>query len=173
MSVAIGSSGGPARLDLSPITKDTDGNALSYILPHTTTSLGGSVSISGQIVTYTPPVDALSKTDYFVYVVTDSHGGVHSAVVTVKNGVGKPVFISERSLPYSSIYEGYSNANNAETVLIQSQAFAGDLLLDNGASVKLIGGYDYDYIQNPGWTTINGKVTIKGGPVTMANLLIR
>jgi hypothetical protein len=61
-------------------------SGLSYGLSHATTSLGGSVTIHGSRVTYTPPAGVSNKTDYYVYFVTDGSGGVGAGVITVKIG---------------------------------------------------------------------------------------
>ena len=74
------------RINLSTLTRDLDGDTLSYALSHSTTSRGGSVSLAGSMATYTPPVGASNLTDYFVYVVSDGKGGVGAAVVAVEIG---------------------------------------------------------------------------------------
>jgi hypothetical protein len=172
----IGASGGPATIDLSTLTATDKKIALSHALLNTTstTVLGGSVSLSGSIATYTPPAGAASKTDYFVYVVTDGSGGVNSGVIKVRNGSHPPVTILGTTFYYSSIYDGYDAALDNETVQIQAQAFTGDLLLTKNTSVVLSGGYASDYSRNPGLTTIIGKVTIGGtGKVTVEKMKIR
>lgn len=68
------------------LASDADSDVLSYVLAHNVTSLGGSVTLAGATVTYTPPVATSNKTDYFVYVVTDTIGGVCAAAVTVEIG---------------------------------------------------------------------------------------
>jgi hypothetical protein len=55
-------------------------STLSYSLPFTTTTKGGTVSISGSTVTYSP---AGSGTDTFVYVVKENGGGTAFNTVTV------------------------------------------------------------------------------------------
>jgi hypothetical protein len=74
------------QINLATLTRDLDGDPLSYALSQTTTSRGGSVSLTGSMVTYTPPVGASNVTDYFVYVVTDGKGGVGAAVIAVQIG---------------------------------------------------------------------------------------
>jgi hypothetical protein len=74
------------RINLSTLTRDPDGDTLSYALSQTTTSRGGSVSLSGSMAIYTPPAGASNVTDYFVYVVTDGKGGVGAAVIAVEIG---------------------------------------------------------------------------------------
>ena len=80
--------GAVVTIDLSnpSYTSDTDGDTLSYAIPYSTSSLGGTLSLSGSTITYTPP-SASSYTagtdDTFVYVVSDGKGGTANNVVTV------------------------------------------------------------------------------------------
>lgn len=76
----------PLHIALDSLTQDSDGDSLSYTLPHTSTSLGGSVSLNGNSVTYTPPAGVSKQTDEFVYVVKDTNGGVNAALVSVQIG---------------------------------------------------------------------------------------
>jgi len=78
--------GVPAQIRLAWLTHDRGRGPLSYALPGTATSFGGQAVLNGRTVTYTPPVGMTSGTDYFVYAVTDRHGGVGAAVVTVHIG---------------------------------------------------------------------------------------
>ena len=69
----------------SPLTAtDADIDSLTYAIPYTTTSLGGSVSTdtSGN-VTYTAPVGASGAVDTFAFTVTDGNGGVSTAVISI------------------------------------------------------------------------------------------
>jgi hypothetical protein len=74
------------QINLATLTRDLDGDSLSYGLSQTTTSRGGVVSLTGSMATYTPPAGANNVTDYFVYVVTDGKGGVGAAVIAVQVG---------------------------------------------------------------------------------------
>jgi len=74
------------QVNLATLTRDLDGDSLSYALSQTTTSRGGVASLSGNMATYTPPAGASNVTDYFVYVVTDGKGGVGAAVIAVEIG---------------------------------------------------------------------------------------
>jgi hypothetical protein len=49
--------GVPKQVDLATLTRDPDGDPLSYALSHTTTSLGGSVTVSGSI----RPISAIDE----------------------------------------------------------------------------------------------------------------
>ena len=74
------------QVNLATLTRDLDGDSLSYALSQTITSRGGSVSLTGNTAIYTPPAGASNVTDYFVYVVTDGKGGVGAAVIAVQIG---------------------------------------------------------------------------------------
>ena len=76
--------GASLQLNLETITTDPDGDAMTYILPYAETSLGGSVSLSAAVVTYTPPAGVSSGIDRFVYAATDAHGAVGAAVVSIE-----------------------------------------------------------------------------------------
>lgn len=87
LAISKSTTGGAAvTIDLSSYTSDADGDTLSYALPYKITSLGGALSLTGSILTYTPP-NASSYTagtdDTFVYVVSDGKGGTANNVVTV------------------------------------------------------------------------------------------
>jgi hypothetical protein len=79
-------SGASIAIDLASLTRDADGDALSYALSHVGSSLGGTVTLEGATATYTPPAGAVNVTDRFVYVVTDGRGGVSAAVISIRIG---------------------------------------------------------------------------------------
>jgi spore coat protein A, manganese oxidase len=77
----------------------------------------------------------------------------------------------------ASYYSVFQNAYNAlgdgQTAFMQAVSFAGNMLLQNNVSVRLEGGYSCDYSTNPGYTTINGSITISGGSVVMDRVIIQ
>jgi hypothetical protein len=79
-------SGSSIAIDLTALTGDAEGDALTYALSHVGSSLGGSVTLEGATVTYTPPAGAANVIDRFVYVVTDGRGGVSAAVISIRIG---------------------------------------------------------------------------------------
>jgi hypothetical protein len=79
-------SGAPLQIDLAALTRDVDGDPLSYALSHAGSSLGGTVILNGATATYIPPAGAANVTDRFVYVVTDGRGGISAAVITIEIG---------------------------------------------------------------------------------------
>ena len=78
--------GVPLQIDLAALTGDADGDVLSYTLSHVGSGRGGTVTLDGATVTYTPPAGATGGTDNFVYVVTDGRGGVNAAVIRILIG---------------------------------------------------------------------------------------
>ena len=70
-------------LDIDGFATAAAGGALTYSLPHATSSLGGSVSITGTTVTYNPPVGVSGLIDSFVYVVNESGGGTGHALIEI------------------------------------------------------------------------------------------
>lgn len=80
--------------DLLANDGDVDGDGVALSLPSGTTAQGGTVSLSGGLVTYTP-VAGFSGTDSFTYAVSDGKGGTDTAVVTatVNAAVGNNVIM--------------------------------------------------------------------------------
>jgi hypothetical protein len=64
-------------------TASPAGGALTYSLPHANSSLGGSITITGNIVDYTPPSGVNSIVDSFVYIVNEAGGGTSHNIVTI------------------------------------------------------------------------------------------
>lgn len=79
-------SGASRQVSLAPLAVDADNDTLTFTLSHSVTSLGGTVTLSGTNVLYTPPVGISNQTDYFVYVATDGKGGVRAAVIRIEIG---------------------------------------------------------------------------------------
>jgi len=71
------------RIDLASATAAGAGGALTHSLAGSSTPLGGTVSISGATVTYTPPNGVSGTTDRFAYVVREANGTLRSNVVSV------------------------------------------------------------------------------------------
>jgi hypothetical protein len=72
------------------------------------------------------------------------------------------------------IQDAYDNAFDGDTIESMAIYFDEDLTLNNPISVKLKGGYDSIFSDNPpSATTINGSLTISKGTVTVENLIIQ
>lgn len=73
----------PVDIDLSGFVTRVANGALLYQLPFSNTSLGGTVSLAGPVITYTPPAGISGTTDTFVYVVNEIGGGTSHNVIKV------------------------------------------------------------------------------------------
>lgn len=73
----------PTSINLSGAATGAIPGSLTYSLPHATTSLGGTISIAGTSVSYTPPNGVSGIVDTFVYVVDEAGGGTSHNVVAV------------------------------------------------------------------------------------------
>jgi hypothetical protein len=76
--------------------------------------------------------------------------------------------------PYSHIQDAYGAVtSNGQTVQMQAATFTENLVLAGSYAVILRGGYECGYASNYGWTTINGKLTIKGSRVSIENVVVK
>lgn len=115
----------------------------NYTVSLTATGIGGAVT--------------MTKTNY-ISVSSCSHN-------KVKIG-GTPYY-------YPTIQTAYNVTTNKESVQMQALPFSENLNLQHNTNIKLQGGFGCDYLLNPGWTTINGSLTISGGTVTIENVVIK
>jgi hypothetical protein len=69
-------------IDINLSASDNDDTNLTYQLPYFRSSLGGSLSLNGNVVHYIPPAISTTTTDSFVFTVTDSKGSSSAAVVS-------------------------------------------------------------------------------------------
>ncbi|MGO9951093.1 MAG: SBBP repeat-containing protein [Dissulfurispiraceae bacterium] len=68
----------------------------------------------------------------------------------------------------------YGEASSGDTIMIQALVLTEDLLMNLPIDVTLQGGYECDFPSAPpGRSTINGSLTIKGGAVTVENLIVQ
>ncbi|HTZ17005.1 MAG TPA: DUF1566 domain-containing protein [Dissulfurispiraceae bacterium] len=76
--------------------------------------------------------------------------------------------------PYSHIQDAYNAVTaNGHTIQMQAAIFPEDPVLAHSYSVTLRGGYECGYVSISGWTTIQGKLTISNGIITVENVLIQ
>ncbi len=74
---------------------------------------------------------------------------------------------------YPTLQEAYNAAFDFEVIEGHAVDFTEDLLFDRNVAVTLAGGNNCEYTNNAASTTINGKLTIRGGTVTVENIVIR
>ena len=82
-----------------------------------------------------------------------------------------PVRIS--GVGFLSIDNAYNAAATDQTIQAQAQNFTEDLSLTTSIPVTFRGGYECQFLSNPGYTTVTGKVTIQSGKVTMDKIVIK
>jgi hypothetical protein len=74
---------------------------------------------------------------------------------------------------YTTIQSAYAAATTGQSVLAQAMFFPENVTFASTFPVTLKGGYDCTFGSNPGYSTLIGSLTIKGGPVTLGNLVIK
>ena len=77
----------PVAIDLAGLAVDADNDPLTYLLPHATSNRGGSLSLNGSTVEYTPPLGFTNRTDGFVFQIDDGKGGKSNGVILIAVGV--------------------------------------------------------------------------------------
>jgi len=68
---------------------------------------------------------------------------------------------------FPTLQAAYNAAFHGNTVQTQMQVFPETLSFNQGKSVTIMGGYDCDYLNNSGVTTISGNMTISDGMLTI------
>jgi len=74
---------GNQAIDINLSASDNDDTNLTYQLPYLRSSLGGSLSLNGNVVHYVSPAASTTTTDTFVYTVIDSKGSTSAAVISI------------------------------------------------------------------------------------------
>ena len=72
---------------------------------------------------------------------------------------------------YDTFAEAYTNATGSLYAL--QDVFIGDWMLSGSKAIVLKGGYQADYKTSTGFTTINGKLTVKNGSLRVDGVKVR
>lgn len=82
---------------------------------------------------------------------------------------------NEKKTPpnYGLLINAYNAAGSADIIKAQNHTFDENLQLDNNYNVTFEGGYDADFLNKTGFTTLQGTLNISNGRVTVRNLKIR
>lgn len=83
------------------------------------------------------------------------------------------VMIGESTSYYTTIHDAYTANAIDKSILMQALEFNEDVDLDSNISVALRGGYECDFLSNPGRATIHGSLTVSSGTATIENVVIR
>jgi hypothetical protein len=113
-----------------------------------------------------------STVDGSLWLTTDR--STWALIAPVRGACHNPaVRIGGTTLYFSAIQSAYNAATAGQSVQLQAADFVEALNMANPATVAVRGGYACDYSANPGFTTIQGSLTISGGPVDIGNIIIR
>jgi hypothetical protein len=93
--------------------------------------------------------------------------------VTVWSCTNQTVKISGTLSYYSTIQNAYNVTPDGDAVQMMALEFPESLNLQSPNTVTLQGGYGCDFSSNPWYSTINGALTINGGPVIIENVIIK
>jgi hypothetical protein len=118
----------------------------------------------GAMIAWTDYRNGAANTDVYAEKI-QSNGTLACADYPVMNG--------QTTVHYPTIQAAY-NAAGDQTIQMESIEFTEDLILSGTKSVALQGGYyGCDYSTLNGFTTTHGTMTIGGGTVTVASLIIQ
>jgi hypothetical protein len=74
---------------------------------------------------------------------------------------------------YSSILDAYSSAAKIDTIKAWGTDFTEDFTFKMDKAVTIRGGFNAEYSSNTGYTTLQGKLTIQSGSLTVERLAIQ
>ena len=101
------------------------------------------------------------------------------SIVTVDSENPKVVYVSpsgfcgENAPCYSSVPHGMGNAESYLTVKIEQGQYGENVQMNRqGVACSLYGGYDSEFVEQSGFSTIYGSLEIKGGTLTVNNIVI-
>jgi hypothetical protein len=85
------------------------------------------------------------------------------------------LYIRKGSSYYSSLQPAFDAAQDGETIQLQGVMLSGNVWYFSRPLVqlKLVGGYDSSFFNNPGVTTLNGRVNLQGGTLRVEKVRIR
>ncbi len=110
--------------------------------------------------------------------VTDSAGGTRSLtrtnyILAGSSGCSNPpVRIAGTSSYFWTIQSAVNAAVDGDTILSQATGFIEDIYLNRNISLALVGGYDCDYVDNLGVTTVNGSMIFNDGMLSIENIVL-
>jgi len=100
----------------------------------------------------------------------NAYGQVGDGTTTSSHspGIINAVKIAGTSFYYFTIQNAYDAAIDADTILSRDASLNGDLVIDLDKSISLEGGYDGNFSEIIGKTTIIGDLTVSSGLMTIS-----
>ena len=101
------------------------------------------------------------------------------SIITVDSDNPKVVYVSpsgfcgEKAPCYSSVPHGMGNAESHLTVRIEQGQYGENVQMNRlGVACSLYGGYDSEFIEQSGFSTIDGSLEVTGGTLSVNNIVI-
>jgi hypothetical protein len=98
-----------------------------------------------------------------------------NVTATFSSACNLPVWIASTAFYFNTISDAYPNVT-ADGQMIQMQTsdiIDANPIYSGSHPIKIQGGFDCGYATNGGFTTIHGKMTFKGGAVTIERVIIK
>ncbi|MCP4694490.1 MAG: hypothetical protein GY859_41055 [Desulfobacterales bacterium] len=110
-------------------------------------------------------------------------GGSHyfrpNFISEIENNISNQMYVDQtgecdsKTPCHPSTQEGVESAWTEATINITAGEYNENILIDKRKEIKLAGGWDSQFTENPSRTTINGSMTIAGGTVVIENLILQ
>jgi subtilisin family serine protease len=75
--------------------------------------------------------------------------------------------------PYTTIQAAYNAASDGDTLQVQMRALTESPDFNLDKSLTIIGGYDCDYLNNDGVTTVKGSIDVSDGSIAIENFVLQ
>jgi len=162
--------------------------ASGIIYPYPFLNTGALAYDSGESVTLTASAETGGAVIWSGDCSSTSGNSTETATCTINNmnaartvkatfsaaSCSNPVRINGTSSFFSTIHDALDEVTNNQIIDMQQTEFTETgLALAPDFPIHLRGGYDCNFSSNAGWTTINGSLILRGGPVTFDNIIIR
>jgi len=76
-------------------------------------------------------------------------------------------------IPYSSLTQAYSSAANGNIIQARENTFVGSFTLNRDVSLTLKGGYDSAYVNNNGYTALQGILSVERGSSIIERIVVK
>jgi hypothetical protein len=165
-------------------TVSSDSGGINDTYPAVTTGLASindattvtltATAVAGSTVTWSGNCDSTGGTSTIATCIITSMNAARTVTANFALSCLTQL-VKNENIPdyYTSINTAYGVAREGDTLMAVSYEFAENLNLTHGINIILKGGYGCDYSSNPGYTTLNGVLTIQADTLTVENIIIK